>query len=48
MDFADSHKTKGKTATACIGTMQTMVDFSSLCINMDRIITAICSNDGVL
>jgi hypothetical protein len=46
MDFADSHKTKGKTAIACIGTMQSMVDFSSLCINMDTIITAICSNDG--
>ncbi len=46
MDFMDSHKTKGKTAIACIGTMQSMVDFSSLCINMDRIITAICSNDG--
>jgi hypothetical protein len=45
MDFADSHKTKGKTAIACIGTMQSMVDFSSLCINMDIIITAICSND---
>jgi hypothetical protein len=28
-DFADSHKTKGKTAIACIGTMQSMVDFSS-------------------
>jgi hypothetical protein len=46
MDFADSHKTKGKTAIVCIGTMQSMVDFSSLCINMDTIITAICSNDG--
>jgi hypothetical protein len=46
MDFADSHKTKGKTAIACIGTMQSMVDFSSLCINMDTIITAIYSNDG--
>ncbi len=45
MDFADSHKTKGKTAIALIGTMQSMVDFSSLCINMGRIITAICSND---
>ncbi len=29
MDFADSHKTKGKTAIACIGTMHSMVDFSS-------------------
>jgi hypothetical protein len=46
MDFADSHKTKGKTAIACIGTMQSMVDFSSLCINTDMIITAICSNGG--
>jgi hypothetical protein len=41
MDFADSHKTKGKTAIARIGTMHSMVDFSSLCINMDTIITAI-------
>ncbi len=46
MDFADSHKTKGKTAIARIGTMQSMVDFSSLCINMGTIITAICSNNG--
>jgi hypothetical protein len=28
MDFAESHKTIGKTAIACIGTMQSMVDFS--------------------
>jgi hypothetical protein len=46
MDFTNSHKTKGKTAIACIGTMQSMVNFSSLCSNMDMIITAICSNDG--
>ncbi len=46
MDFANSHKTKGRTTIACIGTMQSMMDFSSLCINMDTIITAICSNDG--
>jgi hypothetical protein len=45
MDFANSHKTKGMTAIACIGTMHSMVDFSSLCINMDKIITATCSND---
>jgi hypothetical protein len=45
MDFTDSHKTKGKTAIACIGTMHSMVDFSSLYINMDTIITANCSND---
>jgi hypothetical protein len=46
MDSADSHKTKEKTAIARIGTIQSMFDFSSLCINMDMIITAICSNDG--
>ncbi len=45
MDFVDSHKTKGKTMIAYIGTMLSMVDFSILCINMDTIITAICSND---
>jgi hypothetical protein len=45
MVFAESHKTKGKTKIACIGTMQSMVDFSSLCINMDTIITTIYSND---
>ncbi len=44
MDFADSHKTKGKTPIACISTMQSMMDFSSLCINMDTTITTICSN----
>jgi hypothetical protein len=44
-DFTNSHKTKGKTAIACIGTMHSIVDFSSLCINIDTIITAICSND---
>ncbi len=45
MDFADSHKTNGKTVIACIGTMLSMVDFSSLCINMDTIITVICFNN---
>jgi hypothetical protein len=45
MDFVDSHKTKGKTAIACIGTMHSMMDFSSLCINTDMIITSICSNN---
>ncbi len=45
MDFLDSHKRKGKTAIACIGTMTSMTDFSSLCINMNMIITAICSSD---
>ncbi len=30
MDFADSHKTKGKTAITRIRSMQNMMDFSSL------------------
>jgi hypothetical protein len=46
MGFANSHKTKGRTVIACIGTMHSMMDFSSLWINMGMIITAICSNDG--
>jgi hypothetical protein len=46
IDFANSHKTKGRNVIACIGTMQSMMDFSSLCISMDTIITAIYSNDG--
>ncbi len=46
MDFANSHKTKGRTAIARISTIQPIMDFSSLCINIDTIITAICSNDG--
>ncbi len=32
MDFLDFHRTKGKTAIACIGMMTSMTDFSSLCI----------------
>jgi hypothetical protein len=27
MDFTDSHKTKGRTVIACIGTMQSMMNF---------------------
>jgi hypothetical protein len=45
MDFTNSHKTKGKTVISPISTMTSMVDFSSLCINMNTIITAICSSD---
>ncbi len=45
MDFFNSHKTKGKTAISCICTMISMADFSSLCINMNTIITAICSSN---
>ena len=45
MDFADSHKAKGKTAITHIGSMQNLTDFSSLFINMDTISTATCSNE---
>ena len=30
MDFSDTHKTKGKTAITCIGSMQNLTNFSSL------------------
>ncbi len=43
MDFTNSQKTKGKTAISCIGTMTSLVNFSSLCISMNTIIIAICS-----
>jgi hypothetical protein len=45
MIFINSHKTKGKTAISHIGTMTSMVNFSNLCINMNTIITAICSSN---
>ncbi len=45
MDFTNSHKTKGKATISCIGRITSMIDFSSLCINMNTIITAICSRD---
>jgi hypothetical protein len=45
MDFSDSHKAKGKTAISCIGTMISMTNFSSLCINMNTIIAMICSSN---
>jgi hypothetical protein len=44
MDFSDSHKTKRKTVISCIGMMISMTNFSSLCINMNTIITTICSS----
>jgi hypothetical protein len=45
MEFSDSHKTKRKTVIACIGTMPSMANILSLCINMNTIIPAICSSD---
>ncbi len=45
VDFSYSHKTKEKTAIYHISTMISMTNFSSLCINMNTIITAICSSN---
>jgi hypothetical protein len=45
MDIIDSHKSTRKTAIARIGTMIDITDFSSLCINMDTVISAICTSD---
>jgi hypothetical protein len=45
MDFTYSHKTMGKTMISCIGMMTSMVNFSNLFINMNTIITAICSSN---
>ncbi len=42
MDVLDAHKSKAKTSISQKnGTMVSIIDFSSLCINMDSIITAI-------
>ncbi len=46
MDVLDMHKSKAKTSIAQIGTMVSVVDFPSLCINMDLIITAITTADS--
>ncbi len=45
MDIIDSQKSTCKTAIARIGTMTDTTDFSSLCINMDTVISAICTSN---
>ncbi len=45
MDIIDSQKSTRKTAIARIGTMTDITDFSSLCINMDTVISAICASN---
>ncbi|KAL3806489.1 hypothetical protein ACHAXA_009153 [Cyclostephanos tholiformis] len=45
MDIIDSQKSTRKTAIARIGTMTDITDFSSLCINMDTVISAICASE---
>jgi hypothetical protein len=46
MDVLDEHKSKVKTSIAQIGTMVSVVNFSSLCINMDLIIMVITTADS--
>jgi hypothetical protein len=46
MDVLDTHKSKAKTSIVQIGTMVSIVNFSSLCINMDVILTAISTADS--
>ncbi len=46
MDVLDAHKSKAKTSIARFGSMVSAVNFSSLCINMDSIITAITTADS--
>ncbi len=46
MDVLDAHKSKAKTSIAEFGTMVSVVNFSSLCISMDSIITMITTADS--
>ncbi len=46
MDVSDSHKSKISIAISRIGTMTSMNDFTSLCINNNTIANAIISTDG--
>ncbi len=46
MDVLNAHKYKAKTSIAQIGTMESIVNFFSLCINMNSIITAATTADS--
>jgi hypothetical protein len=48
VDILGMHKSKAETSIARIGTMTSILDFSSLCINMDLIIMAITTTDSPL
>ncbi len=48
MDFLDVHKSKAKTSIAWICTMTSILDLSSLSINMDLIIMAITTANSPL
>jgi hypothetical protein len=45
MDIINSQKSTFKTAITCIGMMIDITDFCSLCINMDMVISTICTSD---
>ena len=47
MDVLDAHKSKAKISIARIGSMSSVVDFTSLCVNIDFIITAITIADSL-
>jgi hypothetical protein len=46
MDVLNSHKMKAVTSIACIGTMQDMGDFTSLCINSNTVVMGMFSLEG--
>jgi hypothetical protein len=46
MDVHDSHKMKAVTSIACIGTMQNMGDFTSLCVNSNTVVMGMFSLEG--
>ena len=46
MDVLNVHKTKAVTSIACIGTMQDMEDFASLCVNLDTVVMGMFSSEG--
>jgi len=46
MDVLDSHKSKTATSIACIGTMQDIEDFTSLCVNSDTVMMGMFSTEG--
>jgi hypothetical protein len=46
LDVLDNHKTKTFTSITCIGMMQDMADFTSLCVNSDTVSMAMFSPEG--
>ncbi len=46
VDVLDMHKSKTNTSIARIGTMVSVINFSSLCINMDSIVMTITTADN--